>query len=120
MKTILVVEDDVPLADILKIELESEGFEVHTENLGTPALTYAASHPINLVILDLKLPDINGYEVCKGLRKVCHPWTLPIIMLTGMTEPIDQLKGFAHGADAYLMKPCKLDDLLNTIKLLVA
>ncbi|MCM8794906.1 MAG: response regulator [Candidatus Omnitrophica bacterium] len=116
---LLVVEDDEPLAHLLKLQLESEGFDVHTESLGKSAVSYATDHPIDLVILDLKLPDVNGYEVCRQLRKIHTPWSVPVLMLTGMNEPIDQLRGFAHGADAYLTKPCEPSELMKTIQLLL-
>lgn len=118
-KRILVVEDDEPLAELMKLKLESEGFEVTTQHRGAAALGYAAEHPLDLVILDLKLPDINGYEVAKELRKLYHPWVLPLIMLTGMDRPADQLRGFANGADAYLTKPYEPDELMRTIALLL-
>lgn len=116
---ILVVEDDEALARITQAELSSRGFEVHTETRGGNALTYAADHPVDLVILDLGLPDMNGYEVCKQLRKLLHPWAIPVLMLTALQEPVDQLKGFANGADAYLTKPCGLEDLMKTISRLL-
>ena len=118
-RRILMVEDDEALARITEAELKSRGFEVHTEMRGGQALTYAADHPVDLVILDLRLPDMSGYDVCKQLRKVLHPWVIPVLMLTALQEPVDQLKGFANGADAYLTKPCGLEDLMKTISLLL-
>ena len=112
---ILVVEDDTGLATFLRALLESGGFEVHTEECGTPALHYAAEHRPQLVVLDLRLPDIDGYQVCQQLRKLYHPSLVPVVMLTGMSQPVDQLRGFAHGADAYLTKPCEPDELLRTV-----
>ena len=108
-KRILVIEDDELLANSLKRLLELEGFEVHTQTSGTTALTQAAERPPDLVVLDLKLPDLSGYEVCRELRKLFHSWVVPVVMLTGMDRPIDQLRGFAYGADAYLTKPCALE-----------
>ena len=118
-KQILVVEDDQPLAHLLKLQLESRGYGVHTETHGSNALSYAAEHPIDLAILDLKLPDLNGYEVCKQLRRIYRTWELPIVMFTALSEAADQLRGFAHGADAYLTKPCEPEDLLKTVDLLI-
>ena len=116
---ILVIEDDPTIAQSLRVRLESVGFEVHTEDCGKMGLRYATEYEPHLVILDLKLPDMSGYEVCKQLRKFTHQWAVPILMLTGMDEPIDQLRGFAHGADAYLTKPYEPAELLKTIKLLI-
>ncbi len=118
-KRILVVEDDDVLASTLKRRLELEHFAVDTEASGARALSSAAEHQPDLVILDLKLPDLNGYEVCRELRKLYHPWIVPILMLTGMDKPIDQLRGFAHGADAYLTKPYEPAELLKTVNLLL-
>lgn len=116
---VLVIEDDTALAKFLKSLLESVGYHVHTEESGAPALTYAAEHRPHLVILDLRLPDIDGYQVCRQLRQLYHPSLVPVLMLTGMDQPIDQLRGFAHGADAYLTKPCEPPELLKTITLLL-
>ncbi len=118
-RRILIVEDDEPLAHLLKLRLEGEGFAVQTETSGRAALTYAAGHPMDLVILDLKLPDLSGYDVAKQLRRTYQPWVLPVLMLTGMDKPVDQLRGFAHGADAYITKPFEPDELVKTITLLL-
>jgi two-component system alkaline phosphatase synthesis response regulator PhoP len=118
-KRILIVEDEIPLARMVTWQLESAGFAVHTETAGKAGLTYALEHHPDLVILDLRLPDINGYEVCRELRKLSMPWTTPILMLTAMDKPIDQLRGYAHGADAYLTKPFEPAELLRTISLLL-
>lgn len=116
---ILVVEDDPASAMALCIRLEAAGFDVQTVASGAAALTYAAEHRPNLVILDLRLPDIGGYEVCRNLRRLFGPWSVPVLMLTGMDEPIDQLRGFAFGADAYLTKPYDSHELLRTVHLLL-
>jgi len=118
-KRVLVIEDDEPLARNLKQLLESEGFEVQTEPSGTVALSYAAECRPDLVILDLRLPDLHGFQVCQELRKIYHPWVVPILMLTAMDKPIDQLRGFAYGADAYLTKPCEFAELMKTVRLLL-
>ena len=117
--TILVVEDEEPLARFMQWELEAAGFEVRAERCGKAALTYAAEHRPNLVVLDLRLPDLHGYQVCGELRKLFHPWAVPVVMLTGMARPVDQLRGFAHGADAYLTKPYAPSELVKTITMLL-
>ena len=118
-KRLLIVEDDVPLASLMTANLELAGYEAHMETTGRGALRAATLSPPDLVLLDLRLPDISGYDVCKGLRKLYHPWVVPVIMVTGLDKPIDQLRGFAHGADAYLTKPFQLTELLETIALLL-
>jgi len=114
-KQILVVEDEEKVATLLASRLESAGYDVRTEAFGEAALRYAASHRPDLVILDLKLPDIHGYQVCQELRKLYHFWAVPILMLSGLTEPIDSLRGFAYGADAYLTKPFEFSELLEIV-----
>lgn len=116
---ILVIEDDAAMARLLRVLLECAGYQVRAENSGAAALTEAAETPADLVILDLGLPDMNGYEVCRQLRQRFQPWSLPILMFTGMDKPVDQLRGFAFGADAYLTKPCEPEELLKTVALLL-
>ena len=116
---ILVVEDDEASARVLRAILESSGYEVHVECSGRAAVGYAAETPVRLVILDLQLPDLHGFEVCRQLRQFTNSWALPILMFTGMDKPVDQLRGFAFGADAYLMKPCDPDEILRTVSTLI-
>jgi len=119
-KRIVVVEDDEPIAAMLRWRLEDAGFTVQTAYNGTDALAYAAEHRPHLVILDLMLPDMDGLQVCRQLRKLYQPWTVPVLMLTALDQPIDRLRGFAHGADAYLTKPFDAEELLKTVRLLLA
>ena len=118
-RQILLVEDDDAIARMLSGYLEGAGFDVHRESHGIDAVKFAVAHRPDLVILDLQLPDIHGYEVCKTLREYYHSWSLPILMLTGMDAPMDQLRGYAHGADAYITKPFEPPELLPTIALLL-
>ena len=113
---IVVIEDDRELARILRVLLEWAGYQVHTEHTGAEGLAYLAHTESDLILLDLRLPDMNGYEVCRRLRHVGHRWPLPVVMLTGMDKPIDQLRGFAYGADVYLTKPCDMNELLKAVK----
>ena len=118
-KRILVIEDDEAMAKAVKVRLESVGYTVHTEGCAAMALSYAAEHRPDLIILDLLLPDLGGYEVCKKLRQLFDPWIPPILMFTGMNQPADQLRGFAYGADAYLTKPCDSTELTKTVAVLL-
>lgn len=118
-RKILVVEDEEPLARFLKWELESAGFQVQTALRGKEGLRCAAEQRPDLVVLDLRLPDMHGYDVCRELRRLYHPWALPVLMLTAMDRPIDQLRGFAFGADAYLVKPYEPTELLQAIETLL-
>lgn len=118
-RRILVIEDDEALASSLQRLLELEGFEVQVQHAGNSAVLQAAERQPDLVILDLRLPDLHGYRVCEELRKLYHSWVIPVVMLTGMDAPIDKLRGFAHGADAYLTKPCDRDELIRTVRQLL-
>lgn len=117
-KHILLVDDEEAFARLLKARLEKLGFTVHTESFGGHALRYAEDHPVDLAILDVNLPDLSGYQVARELRKAYHAWSLPILMLTVKDQPIDHLRGFAHGADAYLTKPFNSEELFQAIALL--
>jgi len=117
---ILIVEDDVAMARQIQAHLEKAGHEVHVEHSGKPALTFAAEKRTDLVVLDLRLPDMSGYDVCTELRRIYHPWILPVVMLTGLKEHTDQLKGFKHGADAYIIKPVTATDLVTTVGALLS
>jgi DNA-binding response OmpR family regulator len=117
---ILVVEDDADLALLVAARLKAAGYEVHTEYSGACALGYAAEHQPNLVVLDVRLPDLGGYEVCEELRKLTHCGDVPVVMFSVMDETIDRERGFEHGADAYLPKSCAPSQLLNTIDQLLS
>jgi DNA-binding response OmpR family regulator len=112
---ILVVEDEEALARQLKGHLERAGHDVHVEHQGKPALLFAAEHRTDLVVLDLMLPDMSGYDVCVELRRLYHPWILPVVMLTALDKPKHKLLGFSHGADVYLTKPVSTSELLSAV-----
>lgn len=116
---ILVVEDEEDIAQLLKLRLESYGFSVRTASNGKEAIRYATEKEPDLVILDVNLPDMSGYLVCRELRKRYGHWTPPILMLTAMDQPIDQLRGFAYGTDVYLTKPFDTGELMKTVGLLL-
>ena len=113
---ILIVEDDPRVASLLQRQLEQAGYESVLAGTGVAALQVAETIPLALVILDVKLPEMSGFEVCRRLRQLYHPWALPVLMLTGLVQPLDQLRGFAHGADAYVTKPYTWDALRSTIE----
>jgi len=117
---ILIVEDDAAVARQVQNHLEKAGHEVHVEHSGKPALAFAAEKRTDLVVLDLRLPDMSGYDVCTELRRIYHPWILPVVMLTGLKEHTDQLRGFRHGADAYIIKPVTASDLVTTVGALLS
>ena len=116
---ILIVEDDQQISRMLTVVLERVGFQIKTVESGASAIREATASRPDLVILDLNLPDTPGLQVCRLLRALYHPSVLPVLMFTGMNQPIDQLKGFAHGADAYLTKPCEINELVGTVSSLL-
>ena len=116
---ILVIEDDEALARQVKSHLERAGHDVHVENAGRPAIGYANSNRVDLVVLDIRLPDLSGYDVCVELRRLYQPTILPVVILTGLNQPKHQAQGFAHGAEAYLTKPVQTVDLLGTVAVML-
>lgn len=116
---VMVVEDDEALGQLLKRLLETVGYAVRVETRGATALSYMAEHKVDLVMLDIGLPDMDGLALAGKLRQTYHPWILPIMMLTGRDKPIEQLRGYAYGADAYLTKPCEPEEILKTAALLL-
>jgi len=110
---VLVVDDEPQILRALAINLRARHYEVHTAANGASALTTAAAHPPDLVILDLGLPDIDGVEVIRGLRG----WsTAPIVILSGRTDSADKVEALDAGADDYLTKPFGVDELMARMR----
>jgi two-component system OmpR family response regulator len=106
---ILVVEDDRNLSDTLKYNLRKDGYDVVTAGDGVEALDAARREKPDLIILDLMLPKLSGFEVCRILRK---DMTVPILILTAKTDETDKIVGLEIGADDYMTKPFSLRELL--------
>lgn len=102
MSKILIVEDDPVLAGGLVVNLENCGYEVENVSLGKEALERLKSCKLDLVLLDITLPDMDGYEICKKIRNRNN---IPIIFLTARDMEIDEVRGFSVGADDYIKKP---------------
>jgi|YNPMSStandDraft_1061717.scaffolds.fasta_scaffold00023_57 two-component system alkaline phosphatase synthesis response regulator PhoP len=111
---ILVIEDESNIRELLKDNLEYEGYEVYEAEDGETALKMVKESNYDLIILDLMLPKLNGYEFLKGVRKFDR--LIPIIILSAKSEEIDKIKGFDLGADDYLTKPFQIRELLSRIK----
>jgi len=110
---VLVVDDEPQIVRALRINLRARHYEVFTAQSGTQALTEAAHHPPDLVILDLGLPDLDGVEVIDGLRG----WTdAPIIVLSGRADSTDKVEALDAGADDYVTKPFGMDELLARMR----
>lgn len=113
---ILLVEDDVKLARLVKEFLERSGLEVDIEVMGNRAVDRIVQEAPDLVVLDIMLPDIDGFEVC---RRVRNQYKLPILMLTARGEEADELTGLGVGADDYMAKPVRPQLLLARINTLL-
>ena len=112
-ETILVVEDEPALRDTLSYNLKKDGFTVEAVGDGRAALDSARTLRPDLIVLDLMLPEIDGFEVCRILRK---EMTTPILMLTARDDEIDRVVGLEVGADDYLTKPFSMRELMARVK----
>jgi two-component system phosphate regulon response regulator PhoB len=113
---VLVVEDEAALADLLKYNLEKEGYRVSVANDGEEALVVADERAPDLVVLDWMLPKAPGIEVCRRLRARQDTRNTPIVMLTARTEESDRIRGLDVGADDYLTKPFSMNELLARLR----
>lgn len=114
MKKILVIEDEVSLLKGLKDNLEDEGYSVLTAARGREGLEKALKENVNLVLLDVMLPEMSGFDICKEIKM--KKIALPIIMLTAKSKEADKILGLALGADDYVTKPFSVNVLLARIK----
>src|SRR5919106_6008636 len=101
-QTVLVVEDEASIASFVSLYLKNAGYDVKTASTGAEALQQSAASNLALIILDLMLPDVDGIEVCRRLRKTSD---VPILMLTARDEDVDKIIGLEVGADDYMTKP---------------
>ena len=113
MSHILIVEDEAAIADTLVYALESEGFATTWLTLAEAALAFQAASPADLVILDVGLPDISGFEACKRLRRFSE---VPVIFLTARNAEIDRVVGLEIGADDYVVKPFSPREVAARVK----
>lgn len=116
---ILVVEDESALVEILRYNLEKEGFAVATAADGEAALEAVTDHKPDLLILDWMLPHISGLEICRQLRRKPETRELPIIMLTARGEESDRVRGLEVGADDYVAKPFSPSELIARVRALL-
>ena len=113
MSRILIVEDEVAIADLEKDYLDLSGFEVEIENDGTSGLARALAEEFDLFILDLMLPGIDGFEICKQIREKKNT---PILMVSAKKDDIDKIRGLGLGADDYVTKPFSPSELVARVK----
>ncbi len=112
-QTVLVVEDEASIASFVSLYLKNAGYTVRTAGTGQEGLTHFAKGDVSLIVLDLMLPDIDGIEVCRRIRKTSD---VPILMLTARDEDIDKIIGLEVGADDYLTKPFNPRELVARVK----
>lgn len=117
MQTILIVEDEKRVADLLKIGLEENGYQTMVAYDGAMGLRLFQSNSFQLVISDIVLPKLDGFELCKEIRKVNE--RIPILMLTALGSADDKLEGFDAGADDYMVKPFDFRELNARVKVLL-
>lgn len=116
MAHILIVEDEPSIADTLLFVLQAEGFRVTWKTLANDALALLQSVPIDLVIMDVGLPDITGFEACKQLRKFSN---VPVIFLTARGDELDRVVGLEIGADDYVVKPFSPREVAARVKVIL-
>jgi len=116
MPTVLAVDDSQPVRDLLERVLTPAGYTVTCAKDGGEALaTVRTAHP-DIILIDIKLPTMDGYAVCRTLKSNPSTATIPVLMLTGMDETDDIRKALRYGADGYIMKPFRVEDLRGKIQ----
>ena len=110
---VLIAEDEKPISDIIKFNLEKEGYEIITAYDGEDALKKALNEQLELIILDIMLPSMDGFEICKRVREKS---SVPIIMVTAKEEEVDKILGLELGADDYITKPFSIRELVARVK----
>lgn len=110
---VLIVEDEPAIAENIRYALTTEGFETLWETGGMGVMTILDESPVDLIVLDIGLPDVNGMELCKTIRKTR---TVPIIFLTARSEEVDRIVGLEIGADDYMVKPFSPRELAARVK----
>ncbi|MGG0177375.1 response regulator transcription factor [Gottfriedia acidiceleris] len=113
MKKVLIIEDDQSIALLQRDYLEINDFEVEIESNGKIGLQKALSKEYDLIILDLMLPELNGFEICKKIRESKD---IPILIVSAKTEDIDKIRGFGLGADDFIVKPFSPSELIARVK----
>lgn len=114
-QTVLIIEDDYSIADAITFMLRNEGYNALSASYGEDGLNLLAMNSVDLVLLDVRLPDINGFEVLKKINNQA----IPVIMLTARTDITDKVLGLELGADDYITKPFDLRELLARVKVVL-
>ena len=117
MSKILLIEDDIDVGGFVSRGMKAEGYEVATVLTANSGLAYLQEHQVDIVVLDLMLPDMSGKEACRILREQGN--TTPILMLTALDATEDKIDGLKSGADDYVVKPFDFDELLARVEVLL-
>ena len=117
MQNILVVDDDDEIRDLLEFDLQQSGYNVETASNGLEGLEKALSNRYDLILLDVMMPKMNGFDVCKNIRKAKN--SVPILLLTAKGTINDKTEGFECGADDYLIKPFDIQEVLLRVRALM-
>jgi two-component system phosphate regulon response regulator PhoB len=115
-ETILIVEDDEDILQLLEFNFESAGFEVSTSMDGREGLAMAKRLRPDMVLLDLMLPGMDGFDICKELKRDAETNAVPVIMLTARSEEVDRIVGLELGADDYVVKPFSFRELMLRVR----
>lgn len=110
---ILVLDDEKEIADLVTLYLKNEGYQVHEFYDSEDALRFIKGNPVDLAMLDIMMPKINGFEICKIIRE---KYTFPVIMLTAKIEDMDKIQGLSLGADDYITKPFNPLEMVARVK----
>ncbi|MCK9240067.1 response regulator [Desulfocurvus sp.] len=115
-ETVLIVEDEEDILNLLQFNFESAGFDVHTSGDGRDGLALARRLRPDIVLLDLMLPGMDGFDVCKALKRDAETAQIPVVMLTARGEEVDRIVGLELGADDYVVKPFSFRELLLRVR----
>ena len=115
-KKILAVDDEIDVLLIVKTALRSAGFDVETTTNGNDALTLARADPPDLIILDVMMPGMTGFDVMRELKRIENTCMIPIIMLTGVSERSKIQEALSNGTTYYMIKPFDLDQMLEKVR----
>lgn len=115
-KKVLIVDDDPSIVEVLKIRLKASGFDPISAANGKEGLKKASEEHPELIILDVIMPEMNGFETCQNLKKDPKTRDIPVIMLTSLSKEKDLDKGLEKGADCFITKPFNSEDLMFEIK----
>lgn len=119
MSTVLVVEDSVAQQEMIKDLLQASGLEITIAGDGIEALRLIEGTPFDLILLDIVMPKMNGYEVCRCIKSNPKTQDLPVVICSAKGEEFDRYWGLKQGADAYIAKPFQPTELIGTVKQLL-